>query len=330
MKILQLPTEIAGQAGLTAKGLREIGHYARHATRNVPFGYPADISTSFSTWFRVSNPLLMFKWLEKFDIFHYHKSPYWRNGKDLSWVRKCGKKFIVEFWGSDIRLHALEYKRNPYFSGDNSRGDQKKLRRLLMWSEHTDQVVMSDHWADEILKPYFSKIHYVNQRIDTERYKPVFPDPENSRPLVLHAPSQMGVKGTEFIELAVEQLHARGLKFDYQRITGLTHAEAMRAYSRADIIVDQLLLGSHGVFACEAMALGKPVICYIREELVETYPSDLPIINANPDTICDVLEELIVLSDSRARIGREGRSYVERVHDIRQVARRLEKVYEQL
>ena len=40
--------------------------------------------------------------------------------------------------------------------------------------------------------------------------------------------------------------------------------------AKADVIVDQLRCGSHGVFAVEAMATGKPVLCYIRDELVET------------------------------------------------------------
>jgi len=173
-------------------------------------------------------------------------------------------------------------------------------------------------------------VHHVHHRIDTERYQPVYPDPEKRKPMVVHAPSQPGVKGTEFIEQALDELRVKGMEFEYVRVHGLTHAKAMAVYRKADIVVDQLLLGSHGVFACEAMALGKPVICYILDELVDTYPEGFPVINANPDTIINVLEEVVASPERRAQIGRAGREYVERVHDIRQVAERLEKIYRQL
>ena len=98
-------------------------------------------------------------------------------------------------------------------------------------------------------------------------------------------------------------------------------------YSMADIIVDQLIVGSHGVFACEAMALGKPVICYILDELLPTYPSGFPVINANPNNVKKVLEELICSPETRYEIGKKSRIYVEKVHDIKVVASKLLKIY---
>jgi len=34
----------------------------------------------------------------------------------------------------------------------------------------------------------------------------------------------------------------------------------------ADLLVDQLLTGWYGAVAVEMMALGKPVVCYLRED----------------------------------------------------------------
>jgi glycosyltransferase involved in cell wall biosynthesis len=98
-------------------------------------------------------------------------------------------------------------------------------------------------------------------------------------------------------------------------------------YSMADIIIDQLMMGSHGAFACEAMALGKPVICYILDELLSTYPPGFPIINANPGTIVEVLEEIICSPEKRYEIGKKSRKYAEEVHDIRVVAKKLLAIY---
>jgi glycosyltransferase involved in cell wall biosynthesis len=41
-----------------------------------------------------------------------------------------------------------------------------------------------------------------------------------------------------------------------------------------------------------------------------------------------VLEELILSPQKRHDIGKQGRKYVEEVHDIKVVAKRLEKIYQ--
>ena len=50
----------------------------------------------------------------------------------------------------------------------------------------------------------------------------------------------------------------------YVEVTRLPHAEAMKLYAQADLVIDQLLAGWYGGFAVETMAMGKPVVCYIR------------------------------------------------------------------
>lgn len=146
----------------------------------------------------------------------------------------------------------------------------------------------------------------------------------------MHIPSQMAFKGTDAIRNAVERLQDRGVRFEYLELSGVSHEQALAACRRADLVVDQVRGGSHGVFAVEAMALGKPVICYILPELLPTYPEGFPIINANPDTLEAVLEAWLQLPEERHRRGVQSREYAERVHDISVVARRLVEVYERL
>ena len=60
----------------------------------------------------------------------------------------------------------------------------------------------------------------------------------------------------------------RELDVDLEIVEGLHHDEALERYARADIVVDQLNAGWYGVFAIEAMALGKPVVTYLHDEAV--------------------------------------------------------------
>ncbi len=331
MKILQLPTEIAGQANLTAQGLRAIGHESYNASKPNPYGYPFDLNTRFDFpgLRSTRNPFLFFEWIQQFDIFHYHKSPFWPYGLDVKYLEKQKKKFFIEFWGSDIRLHNIERERNPYFISDNSNNNHRKLNRLKFWSDQTNQVIMSDNSADIFLKPFFEKIHIVRQRINTSFYKPKYPNPENKVPKIMHAPTVKNTKGTKYIEEAIYKLEKKGLKFKYEEVQTQHHHKALKLYQEADLIVDQLLMGSHGVFAVEALALGKPVLSYIHDDLLKTYPKGFPVINANPDTIEQVLEEWILSPVERHNKGIQSRQYCEDTHDFRKVAKRLAKIYEE-
>ena len=61
---------------------------------------------------------------------------------------------------------------------------------------------------------------------------------------------------------------ARQLDVELEIVEGLDHREAFERYRRADVIVDQLNAGWYGVFAIEAMALGKPVVTFLHDEAV--------------------------------------------------------------
>ena len=113
----------------------------------------------------------------------------------------------------------------------------------------------------------------------------------------------------------------------------MPHADAVRAYAQADILVDQLLVGWYGGIAVEFMALGKPVVCFVAEEWTDRYApagmmADLPIVRAGPESLAGVLRG----SSSRPRaelaeLGRCGRAFVERWHDPLQLAARLRDAY---
>jgi glycosyltransferase involved in cell wall biosynthesis len=114
-------------------------------------------------------------------------------------------------------------------------------------------------------------------------------------------------------------------------VEGVPHDEARARYARADIVVDQLNAGWHGVFALEAMALGKPVVSHLKADVVErsaeAFGVEVPIVRATADTLADALRPLVEDVALRRRLGAEGRAYVEQVHVIDRVADRLLAIY---
>ncbi|MDR6866314.1 hypothetical protein J2Y69_000906 [Microbacterium resistens] len=145
-------------------------------------------------------------------------------------------------------------------------------------------------------------------------------------PRVVHVSSSTVQKGSHLIEPAVSALRSRGV-IDYRLVTGAASSEMPGVYAAADIVLDQFRLGSYGVAACEAMAAGRVVVGHVlpsvRERVRADHGVELPIVEATPDTVQDVLMEL---SDDRERargIAAAGPGFVAAVHDGRASASAL-------
>jgi glycosyltransferase involved in cell wall biosynthesis len=141
-------------------------------------------------------------------------------------------------------------------------------------------------------------------------------------------PSSKSTKGTEAVLRAVDDAK-KEIDFDFRLIHGVGRAEALVELSQCDVFLDQFVLGAYGLATVEAMALGKPTVCYIKDSIVGTYPEDLPVINANQDDLPTVLTRLLKSNEQLGEIGRRSRAYVERHHCCRRIARQLKGIYQQ-
>lgn len=149
---------------------------------------------------------------------------------------------------------------------------------------------------------------------------------------VVHAANHRFFKGTERLVRAVQTLKAEGLPVDLALVEGLDNATAMEIYRSADVIFDQCLIGFHGYFALEAMALGKPVLCFVRDR--DRYllsPDECPIIDTHPDTLADDLRRLLACGGVELRrIGLQGQAYVLKHYSVEAFSARLGSFYSTL
>lgn len=340
VSVLHLPFETAGQAGIQAAALNKCGVQARTLFPAHRFAYAArpDYPCPLGPrgWSDLVRVWRAVQVAGRFDVYHYHYAasllPWQLGFLDARVNAWAGKAIVTQFWGSDVRVPTIERERNPWYVNGYNENDKRALSVLERWADITQgHALIADDSYVAAAGRYFPHLHYVRLVIDAHAIVPVYPAPANDRPLLVHIPSHQGVKGTPYVHKAVELLQQKGVAFDYREISGVSHAEAQRLCAQADLVIDQLCLGSHGMFAVEAMALGKPVICYILPELEPTYPEGFPIINANPETLVSVLEEWLVAGgELREQRGRQSRAYVEQYHDSPVVARALIDAYRQL
>lgn len=92
-------------------------------------------------------------------------------------------------------------------------------------------------------------------------------------------------------------------------------------------MADQFIGGAYGYTALEAMALGRPVLSFVRSPELVDAPDECPIINTTPDTLEEVLTWVLDNRPRLAAIGDQGTCYVQRWHSVDAVALRLGGLY---
>ncbi len=342
MNILMAPTNYAGQAITVLKALRETGVAGRHLlyrwSRKNPYEYETDIVFELDrgNYHRRQLEALRFACEGSFDVIHFWQRSFFYSprlydgymGLDLPILRSFGKKIVHRFTGYDLRFKSVDLQRNPYspfrYGFELPFGEYEQRKFIDYLAQHVDAFVVQD----PEMKSYLPQAHVIPRMIDLSSW-PCVGVQRTARPLVVHAPSNQIIKGTRFLEQAVSELREEGIAFDYQRITQMSNAEAARWYAKADIVVDQLLVGWHGIVTLEAMALGKPVVAYLRDDLLDD-PLCPPVVNANPDTVKAALKALITDSDRRREIGEAGRRFVETHHAAGVVVQQQLEVYREV
>jgi glycosyltransferase involved in cell wall biosynthesis len=260
--------------------------------------------------------------------------------RDLPLLKRAGKGIVVTYQGDDARqgdfclthfdISPASHVEPGYYT---PLSDAYKRRRIKKIAQYADRVYALNPDLLHVLPARAEFLPYTNVNLCEWVPEPT-QGGQAKRLTLLHAPTQRNVKGTRYILAAVQRLreHDR-LDFEFLLVEGLPHDEARRLYRRADLLVDQVLVGWYGGLAVEFMALGKPVICYIREDDLKFIPvqmrRDMPIIQATPTTLYDVLKECLTRHRDRLQdIGQWSRAYVEQWHDPLKVAAHLKQEYE--
>ena len=310
LRVTLCPVNTAGVPWTNAQALRRRGIDARLVVFERYKLHPeADESLEIS-----SNSLLLSRqarqWaalarlLPRTDIFHFHFGlTLVPQSLQFPILRAARKRSVMHYLGSDIR---------------------GKTPEQLAYGTKADAEIVGSYDAIR----WVPEAEVIPPGIDLAAIAPA-PPSERERPLIVHAPSSRRRKGSEHVIAAVA-----GLDADLELVEGLHHDEAFERYRAADIVVDQLNAGWYGLFAIEAMALGKPVVTFLHDEAVrrteDAFGTSVPIVSATAETLREALRPLVADAARRRELGAASRAYVERVHDLETVTDRLLALYARL
>ena len=335
-KIFIGPVDIAGQAGILARAFRELGISAISLTyKRYSYDYQVDQCWNIQNKNKLLWPFIaviqFIKSIFLYDfflfIYGYSLLPW---NLDLPILKLLGKKVGVLFCGDDIRDCELVLKEKPKYSVCNIKEHyeysiltRKRRIRIVKYFQKYANFILSHPEYSQLL---YKKYDYFWVPIDLKEYSLSLR--KNKTPIIVHAPSNRAFKGTQYLIEIIKRLKEEGYIFEFVLLENLPNKEIKKRLQSCDIVVDQLLNGWHGKFSVEAMACGKPVLCYIRDDF-RKYSPELPILSTSPDNLYKNLKFLIENPNERLQLGKKGREYVEKYHDSIKIAKKLIEYYEE-
>jgi len=320
-KILIGFSNTAGLGARLKRGFEKNGISADfYSFRKHPYGYESDILLKRSKNRILSYIQILFliiKFTIKYDILIYIGSgtALTRGNKEIKFFKKFKKKTVMVYVGCDVRIpdrvEKFEWnscsncsKDYMQFVGCNLETKTKRIRK----EEILFDYIFSPHECAGYLEKKYSNILFP---IDLTRFIPAQKTLDIMKKIrIIHAPSNEGYKGSIYVYDAISRLQDT-YNIEFVKLQNVNIDVLYEEINKSDLVIDQMLVGFYGLFAIESMALSKPVICYVREEYLE---NECPIINANPDTLYEVLVSILSNPGCLSEIGCKSRRYVEKYH----------------
>ncbi len=351
LKVLHLPTSVGGMSWGLAQGERALG---LNSEVLVTFGnwlnYEADINLKLDQ--SSNNIYRLYKLIKTFlsiksdyDVYHFNY------GSSLVDIRRLGlhlidlpyysrkAKLFVTYNGCDARQKYSTISRtscsachhDDCYNGKciNPKIDKMKIKRINKMARFTNTIFAVNpdlkwHLPEEaIFLPYaisgYETIQYMGSIYKSRTIK------------IAHAPTNRGCKGSEIILSVLKKLKKK-YNIEIMLIENVPHKDALKIYAEADLVIDQLLVGWYGGLAVEVMKMGKPVVCFIREDDLKYIPQDmkdeLPIIIANQDNLYEVMAYCIENPKYLRDKAKQSLEYVLKWHDPKYVAGIVKDCYE--
>lgn len=352
MKILHLPTNVAGMAWGLAQGEKRLGlDSAVLATERTWLGYSCDISLEWEKKGKLRKLLsccqAFLKYRNKYDVFHFNFGAslidfreYGIHHLDLPFYPK-GNKLIFTYNGCDIRQKYKTIERcsiSPCHSDECYNGmcndgtfDKKRQKSLEIVSRHAHHIFAVNpdllHLLPDAVTSFLPYAIAPWYSIDPVPYR------IRDKIKIIHSPTNRAAKGSSYIMKALEQLKKK-YPIDVILVENKPNKEALEIYKTADLVIDQVLVGWYGGFAVEVMKMGKPVVAYIREDDLKFLPPNMTqdlkdsVINVDPFTIVTVLENYLQNPSLLMQKSQAAMDYVNKWHDPVYVASLTKEIYE--
>ncbi|MFZ0220287.1 MAG: hypothetical protein WAM42_01170 [Candidatus Nitrosopolaris sp.] len=234
-----------------------------------------------------------FRRLNEYDVWHYHH-PYGSLKRSLD--KRCKDKiYIKHYHGYDIRGKFDDdfclvstpdlLQYVPHGKWLPNPIDIREIESIIIRNQQKHRTIGIAHY------PYYQNYH------SNDNYSSVLSEIENEKDCKV------------------------------VRILNLPHIKTLETIASCDVVVGKILpdVGWFGKFELEGMALGKPVITYVYDELYEKYRP--PVYRTTKNTFKRDLRSLLEDNTERDRLGKEGQNYIKKYHSVESIVKSVIECY---
>jgi glycosyltransferase involved in cell wall biosynthesis len=284
-------------------------------------------------------------------------------GDDVRWLKRLGKKIVYSHtacldgvsqtsfsrWGSRSVCSDCPWQHVPSVCSDDRNLTWGRLRNSLC----DYQVSMGGNRVDYNDDP---RIHEIQQFycLDPDVWSPDLAIPEKfrlpdgqGRVRIYHAvgnfdtrtdaATQVNMKSSHIYLPLIKRMQDNGLPVELVFVKDKPNLDVRYYQAQSDIVCDMLTFGFFGANVREALMLGKPVVCYLRPEWLESirreqpgFVEELPVVSATPETVEAVLTDLIRNPTKREELGRRGREFAVKWYSAQNAASVFDRIYTDL
>lgn len=239
--------------------------------------------------------------LDEFDVYHLEGGlGLFRSGKFIRYLKRKGKGIVCSYHGSDLRIRGVI-------------GEIDSLSDVNLTCE-LDHLQMHPG-VEYLFLPYDTHQFQAKEKVN--------------RPVrICHATRNRYFKGSDEIIRVGRELE-REENAEFVLIENRPHKEALEIKNRCDVYVDQIFnLGGwgYGMNSIEALSMGL-VCCTNLVPEYERFIPDHPFVSISITDMKDKIRELIRNPELILEKGREGCKWVRKYHDIKQVVKKLYRIY---
>jgi glycosyltransferase involved in cell wall biosynthesis len=279
--------------------------------------------------------------LSKFDVFHYFNDRglmvsdgrYGIHPEEVQLLSDSGKRLYTYAYGADVRSREITLALGEpnicqacpqpgRYCVCKTEDLNSSLKRLD--GRVTARIAMGDMVS---YVPGCRNLHY--WPLDLKKFKAAEPlaYQRGDTLRVAHAPNNGHFKGTAFLMEAIERLRREGQPIELVSVQRVPNKKVLDLFKSCHLVADQFVAGFHGYTALEAMALARPVLCFLRNDDMMVDPATCPIINTRPEQIYDVLKQCLEGEVDLESLGKRGTAYIDRYYSVEAVAARLGRLY---
>lgn len=280
---------------------------------------------------------VFWRYVVRYEVIHCHAM----NGlSHYQWeflvLKLLGRRIVAHFRGCEGRSRQTIMACQPHIN--ICQECDYSPRYLCEYSENRRRRKAARHFADAVLVttpdliehwPHAEHVRFfLPSDLPDDRPRPQAWSPDSGRRFqIVHITDQPGIEGTELVRRILADLRHQGLPIDFQYITGVPHHQVYEALTHADLAIGKMKMGYYANAQIEAMAMGVPVITWVRDDLMHPDLAASALIISSLSNLGDTVRRLVDHPEILADHARRARASIEALHDSKPVIEQLKRAY---